>query len=80
MGIRCFSEQLMTTYNCSWIWEGVNFNVSAIIRLLNLVLEDYDFSQNLEKLKMPIFLALGRYGFFSLYYLWDNLIDKFSNI
>ena len=67
-------------YDCSWIWEGVEFNASAISQLLNVILEVYDFTQYFEKLKMPIFLALGRYDYVSPYYLWDNLIEKFSNL
>ncbi|MFW9880439.1 MAG: alpha/beta fold hydrolase [Candidatus Thorarchaeota archaeon] len=69
-----------STYDCLWIWDGVDFNASAISQLLNIVLENHDFSQNFEKLKMPIFLALGRYDYVSLYYLWDNLINNFSNL
>ncbi|MFC2165368.1 alpha/beta fold hydrolase [Acidobacteriota bacterium] len=68
------------TYDCSWIWEGVEANPEVFNQIAMKVLSKYDIMESLPRLKAPVFLALGRYDYVVPYTLWDGVKDKFPNL
>jgi proline iminopeptidase len=68
------------TYDCSWIWEGVEANSDVFNHIATKVLGNYDIMESLPNLKAPVFLALGRYDYVVPYTLWEGVKDKFSNL
>jgi proline iminopeptidase len=68
------------TYDSSWIWEGINFNVGFMYHIVNVVLKDYDVGQSPVRITAPIFLALGRYDYVVPYILWNDKKEKLPNL
>jgi proline iminopeptidase len=68
------------TYNCSWIWEGVEFNMDIWNHLLSAIFNEYDVTDSFPRIKAPAFLALGRYDYVCPYILWDGVKDNFPNL
>jgi proline iminopeptidase len=68
------------TYDCSWIWKGVETNPEVFNQIAMKVLANYDIMESLPNLKAPIFLALGRYDYVVPYTLWDGVKDKFPDL
>jgi proline iminopeptidase len=68
------------TFDCTWIWEGVETNTDVFNHIAMKVLGNYDITESLPSLKAPVFLALGRYDYVVPYTLWDGVKDKFPNL
>jgi proline iminopeptidase len=68
------------TYDCSWIWEGVEANTDVFNHIANNVLSEYNITESLPRLKAPVFLALGRYDYVVPYTLWDGVKENFPNL
>ena len=60
------------TYDGSWLGEDVEINTDVINHHLNVVLNEYDITQGLDRITMPVFLAVGRHDYGLPYYLWDD--------
>lgn len=60
------------TYDASWLWEGVQPNMDILNHHLGPVFMEYDITQGLERVTMPVFLAVGRHDYGIPYYLWDE--------
>jgi proline iminopeptidase len=61
------------SYDSSWLWEGVHPNLEVSRHFTQVVFRDYDITMGLEKITMPVFLAVGKYDFRNPYYVWDDL-------
>ncbi len=68
------------SYDCSWIWEGVEADLGVFNHIATNVLSGYDIMKSLPRLKAPVFLALGRYDYVVPYTLWDGIKEKFPNL
>jgi len=68
------------SYDCSWIWEGVESNTAVFNHVATNVLSKYDIAESLPNLKAPVFLALGRYDYVVPYTLWDGVKDNFPGL
>lgn len=45
------------------------------------IFRDIDITKDIDKLKAPIFLALGKYDFLvAPYYTWDTIASKFKQL
>ena len=60
------------TYDASWLWEGVQLNMDILNHHYDPVLREYDITKGLERVTMPVFLAVGRYDYLLPYSLWDE--------
>ena len=67
------------TYDCSWIWEGVEVNENAWNSLLSFF-NEYDVTEGFPHIKAPAFLALGRYDYACPYTLWNGVKEDFPNL
>lgn len=67
-------------YDCSWLFESYQINIDAFNHFYYVLCEEYDFTQYFHEIKIPVFLALGRYDYAAPYTLWDNLIENFPNL
>jgi len=68
------------TYDCSWIWEGVEVNMDVINHLFSAIFNEYDITESFPRIKSPVFLALGRYDYVVPYTLWDDVKEDFPNL
>lgn len=68
------------TYDCSWFWEGVDANMDYFNQYFYVILNEYRINQNLERLKTPVFLALGKYDYVAPYILWKKLLEKIPRL
>jgi proline iminopeptidase len=66
-------------YDCSWLWEGLDGNMDIINHFFGVLLNKYDSLQNLDQLKAPVFIAMGRYDYAVPYNSWDDVKDKFKS-
>lgn len=68
-------------YDASSLWEGTHLNTAIFDHLWGVVFRDIDIVKGLEDLRIPVFLALGKYDFLvAPYYAWDEIKDKFHNL
>jgi proline iminopeptidase len=68
-------------YDATKLWEGVEVNMAMFDYVWGKVFRDIDITKNLDKLQVPVFLALGRYDcLIPPPYLWEPIRDKFSNL
>lgn len=68
------------TYDCSWLWEGVEPNANLANHVFGVLFKDYDITDRIHQIKTPVFLAIGRYDYVVPYTLWDNFKDKMPNL
>lgn len=69
------------TYDPSWIFkEGLRYNMDLLNHIIGVIFAEYNFMSDLERVTMPVFLALGRYDFVCPYYLWDDYKDKIPDL
>lgn len=68
------------TYDASWIFEGVQWNTNLMNHIFSVILPEYNFMSDLERVTMPVFLAAGRYSFVCPYYLWDDYKDRIPDL
>lgn len=68
-------------YDATALWSGIEVNMTMFDFVWGEVFRDIDITKNLDKLKAPVFLALGRYDYLiPPAYLWENVRDKFNDI
>ncbi|MEM7553846.1 MAG: alpha/beta hydrolase [Cyanobacteria bacterium P01_A01_bin.84] len=68
-------------YDGKALWEDVEVNMTMFDFVWGEVFRDIDITKNLELLKAPVFLALGRYDYLiPPFYLWNNIREKFTDI
>ena len=66
------------TYDCSWIFEGVYWNVEVWNHLFNVIMADYDITKG-DQIKTPVFLSQGRHDYVVPYTLWDDVKEKLKD-
>ncbi len=68
-------------YDAIALWEGVEVNMPMFDYVWGEVFRDIDITKNLDRLKAPVFLALGRYDYLvPPAYLWENVRGKFNDL
>lgn len=67
-------------YDAAWIFKGVHFNMNLFNHIRDVIFAEHNFMSDLERLTMPIFLAVGRYDFACPYYLWDDYKDNIPDL
>lgn len=73
---RCYDAR----YDTSWLFKDVTVNMSNGIMKFIKSYYQYDITENIEKVTMPVLLVVGLYDFNNPYYLWDGFKSKFSNL
>jgi len=68
------------SYDCSWLWEGLDGNMDIISHYFGALLTKHDITQGIEQFTAPVFLALGRYDYAVPYHSWDSVKEKFINL
>ena len=66
-------------YDCSWIFEGIYWNMEVGDQLFSVIMADYDIAKG-EPVATPVFLSLGRHDYVVPYYLWEDKKDKLLNL
>jgi proline iminopeptidase len=68
-------------YDSSQLWEGMEINTSMFDHVWGEVFRDIDIKPGIEKIKMPVYLALGRYDYLMPpAYLWDPILPLFEDL
>lgn len=68
-------------YDATNLWEGIEVNMTMFDYVWGEVFRDIDITKNLDKLKAPVFLALGRYDYLvPPAYLWESVRGHFSDL
>jgi proline iminopeptidase len=68
-------------YDAAPLWEGVQVNMPVFDHLWGETFRDLDIRQGLEKLDIPVFLALGRYDYLvAPYATWDSDRGSFRDL
>lgn len=67
------------TYDASWLLKGAYWNVEVWNHLFEVIMAKYDLTKE-DKIKTPVFLALGRNDFLVPYYVWNEFKDKLPYI
>ncbi len=68
------------TYDCSWIWRGIELNMDAFNYFYSKIIRGKDTTQKILNITIPKFLSMGRYDYSAPYILWDNLINEIPNL
>ena len=65
------------TFDASALWEGVEANIPMMEAVFGpAVLGGF----RIDRLDVPVFLALGRYDYRFPYYVWEGQMERFSNL
>jgi proline iminopeptidase len=64
------------TYDGSWLWDGVEFNMPVFERLDDTLLDTYDLAQGPGEITSPVLIAQGKYDFNCPYMLWEEHLHK----
>lgn len=68
-------------FDATPLFDGVEFNMDMFNYMWGRVFRDIDITRNLDKLKAPVFLALGRYdNIVAAAYTWDPFRPKFQDL
>ena len=68
------------TYDCSWIWEGLELNMEFFDYFYSEIIRGKDITQKILNITIPMFLVMGRYDYAAPYILWENLIDEIPDL
>ncbi|MCG7392354.1 alpha/beta hydrolase [Microvirga sp. ACRRW] len=69
------------TYDATLLWEGVHVNMPVFDHLWGETFRDLDVQKGLDKLDIPVFLALGRYDYLvAPYATWDAYRGSFRDL
>jgi proline iminopeptidase len=68
-------------YDAAPLWEGVHVNMPVFDHLWGETFRDIDIAEGLDRLEMPVLLALGRYDFLvAPYHTWEPYRDRFRDL
>jgi proline iminopeptidase len=67
-------------YDGSWLWEGVEFHGELLNHFLFSRLSEYEVRPGLDRVTMPVFLAVGKYDFGIPHYLWEEYQEDFADL
>lgn len=67
-------------YDAEWLWQDVDLSPVGASIVWGGMFNNYDIIKDLNKLKTPVLLLLGRYDYWNPPYLWDNIQHSFDNI
>lgn len=69
------------TYDAAPLWQGVEVNMPVFDHLWGETFRDIDIRHGLDKLDIPVFLALGRYDYLvAPYATWEAYRDGFRDL
>ncbi len=69
------------TYDATNLWEGVEVNMAMFDYVWGNVFRNIDITKDIDHLKAPVFLALGRYDYLvPPAYLWEGVRDRFPDL
>lgn len=68
------------TYDANHLWEGVHLQSMGAAYVWGGMFENYRIEKNLDDIKSPVFLGLGRYDYWNPPHLWEGLRSKFTNL
>jgi proline iminopeptidase len=76
-----FGPRLWYDYNfdATNLWKGVNINAIGQEIIWGSMFENYPIADKLSNIKVPIFLALGRYDYFNPPPLWEKYRELSSD-
>jgi proline iminopeptidase len=78
MGARSWYDH---TFDATPLWEGVHVNMPAFDHLWGEVFRDIDIRQGLDRLDVPVLLALGRHDYLvAPYAAWDPYRHSFLDL
>jgi proline iminopeptidase len=78
MGARSWYDH---TFDAAPLWEGVHVNMPVFDHLWGEAFRDIDIAQGLDRLDVPVFLALGRYDYLvAPHATWDPYRDRFKDL
>ena len=68
-------------FDAAPLWEGVQVNMPVFDHLWGEAFRDIDIAQNLDRLDIPVFLALGRYDYLvAPYATWEPYRSSFKDL
>lgn len=68
------------TYDCSWIWEGLELNMDLFNYFYSDIIKGKDITEKILNITIPMFLVMGRYDYAAPYILWEDLLDEIPNL
>ena len=68
------------TYDCSWIWEGVEVNAKITGKLQGVLFKTYDIAKDSNLNNIPIFVAMGKHDYMVPHFQWDAEIEKLPKL
>lgn len=67
-------------FDASFLWQDVKVIPEIMDYLWGYVFREIDITKNLNQLKTPIFLCLGRYDYWNPPCLWEKVRPYFNNL
>lgn len=67
------------TYDASWLWEGMTFDMEAIHAFRNLY-QDYELNWNARSLTTPVLIVMGENDYAVPHTLWNDILPKLHNV
>lgn len=64
------------TYDASWLWDGMTVHSEVTVHLFTRVFHNYNLFSSDFSLKVPVFIALGKYDYVIPYTLWQPAYSK----
>ncbi len=78
MGARSWYDH---TFDAAPLWEGVHVNMPVFDHLWGEAFRDIDIARGLDRLDVPVFLALGRYDYLvAPYATWEPYRASFKDL
>jgi len=69
-----------STYDASALWQDVKLNPEGAAIVWGPMFSEYDLKPGIDKMKCPVFLALGRYDYWNPPHLWESVRSCFHNL
>lgn len=67
-------------FDASDLWRDVKVIPEIIDYLWGKIFREIDITKNLNQLKIPVFLGLGRYDYWNPPYLWEKVRSYFNDL
>lgn len=68
-------------FDAAYLWQDVQVKMPIIDHVWGTLFRDIDITKGLDKLNIPVFLALGKFDFLvAPFYTWETLRPKFKNL
>lgn len=68
-----------STYDASWLWEGMPINAPISDRIFGELFSEYDLASG-DPIETPVLVIMGIHDYVVPYQLWDDQLEKLPDV